>query len=79
MVGVFSLCIQHLAGSISKVTSGIAYGECYKNEPVFGMSCVRDLYFCACSFKMYCRGSMYMTRDSLGLHDTAIVQQEHKY
>lgn len=75
----FLFCIRHLIDSINKVTSRIAYGECYKNEPITGMSCVRDLYFLTCSSKMYCRGNIYMTRSSLGLHDTAMVQREHKY
>lgn len=58
------------------MTSRISYGQCCKNELVTGMSCVRDLYFLACCSKMYCRGNRYIT---LGLHDIAMVQQEHKY
>lgn len=71
-----SFCIQHLRDNKNIVTRRIAYGQCCKNEPVTGMSCVRHLSFLACCSKIHCRGNRYIT---LGLHDIAMVQQEHKY
>lgn len=59
--------------------SNIAHRECCKNEPVTGISCVRDLYLLGCSSKTYCRGNTYLLPTSLRLHDTAMVQREHKY
>ena len=54
-------------------------GNAIKANLFTGTSFVRDLYFLACSSKTYCRGNTYIAHSSLGFHDIAMVQQEHKY